>query len=1098
MNKIEGLDYRFDFEKSILIFNKKPDLDSINILYKTFPINFFTSISLLEKDNFLISNKNYNSDYEYIFSSEDYRPSYYNNSLSRKGSISRGVSFGNNQDVVVNSNLNLQLDGKLSNDLYITAAISDNNIPIQPDGTSQQLQEFDKVFIKLYNDKISLIAGDFELKKPKGYFLNYNKKAQGGNFSIKGNIENKNGEIFTVQSSISGAVAKGKLRRQEIKGVEGNQGPYKLSGTNNETFIIILAGTERVYIDGILITRGQDRDYIIDYNLGEISFTSSQPINKDKRIIIEFEYSDRNYTRFLITSSNTISFNKTNLWLNIYDESDNKNQPFDQDLSIAHRKLLSKIGDNLDMAIVPGFDSVNFETSEIRYMMTDTLVNGISYDSIFIYSTNPENAFYRISFSFVGANKGNYKKGISAANGRVYEWVSPLNGIPQGEYIPYKQIITPQKSQVITIGGESEINKKTSLNFEFGFSNNDINTFSKIDSFDDKGYALKFGLKQDIIKTENNYLGTNLNFEFLDRNFKAIENFRSPEFTRDWNLQTFYSSNNENIINGELVYSNKKYGSTSYNISYLNRVKEYDGIKNTIISNLKIKTWSLSTNASLLNSDDILYKTNFLRHNIQLTKELKVLKFGIKELVENNLWKISDNDSIASNSFSFKQYEAFISTNDTLKNKFSLSYKYREDNAPNTNMLKKSTTAQDMSFSTELNPDLNHRIGTTLTYRNLKVNDSSLYSGNSENNLIGKVEYNFKLLKGLATSSSFYEIGSGLERKTEFSFLEVAPGQGVFTWTDYNSNNIQELDEFEVAYYTDQANFIRIISPTAEYIKTYFSQINQNLNINPEVRWKNKKGILKVLSKFSNQFVHSISQKNTSNKLLEYANPFYNDVSQNKLVNLSSSLRNNLSFNRSNPKFGIDYIIQSNTNKMLLVSGFDTRNNFSHNLLVKYNFNVKIGLQNKIGIGDKSYSSEFFSNKNYKIDNKFNEFQFVFQPNLNNRISTKYNYKTKDNSTGLERLTINDIGIDYRLSSIKKGTLNITFNYIHYSYIGETSNSIAYEMLEGLLPGSNLTWSVNFQRQLSNGLQINLNYNARKSNDTKIIHTGGVQIRAFF
>ena len=48
------------------------------------------------------------------------------------------------------------------------------------------------------------------------------------------------------------------------------------------------------------------------------------------------------------------------------------------------------------------------------------------------------------------------------------------------------------------------------------------------------------------------------------------------------------------------------------------------------------------------------------------------------------------------------------------------------------------------------------------------------------------------------------------------------------------------------------------------------------------------------------------------------------------------------------------------------------------------------------------------------------------------------------------------------------------------------------------MPGSNLTWSVNFQRQLANGLQINLNYNARKSQDAEIIHTGGVQLRAFF
>jgi hypothetical protein len=1093
-------DYTFDFEKSAIIFNKKPETDTIKIHYKTFPVNFFSEAYLFKKDKFLIADKAIRSEYDYIFSSNDAaQSSYFDNSLSRKGSISRGISFGNNQDVIVNSNLNLQLDGRLSNDLYVTAAISDNNIPIQPDGTSQQLQEFDKVFIKIYNERISLTAGDFELRKPRGYFLNYLKKAQGADFGINGKIETKKEKAITIQSSVSGAVAKGKLRRQQIQGEEGNQGPYKLTGENYEMYIVVLAGTERVYIDGILMTRGQDRDYIIDYNLGEIIFTPSQPINKDKRIIVEFEYSDRNYTRFLITNSNTVSFGKTSLWLNIYDESDNKNQPFDQDLTTETRELLREIGNNLDMAIVPGFDSLAYEASEIRYRLTDTIADGIRYDSVFVYSTNPDNAYYRVSFSYAGANRGNYVKGVTAANGRVYEWIAPVGGIPQGDYIPYRQVVTPQKSQVITLGGESEITDKTKLLYEFGYSKNDLNTFSKLDSQDDIGYAFKLAVEQGIIKTENSYFGANLNYEFLQKNFKAIENFRAPEFTRDWNLESLYGTNNENILNGELTYSNKKFGNISYNLGYLNRSNgEYEGTQNSVKTNLKYRSWTLNANGSLLNSDSYLYNTLFLRHNIQITKDIWFFKLGIKETAETNLWKIPDSDSLTANSFSFNQYEAFIATSDTLKNKFSLSYIYRNDNAPISDVLNRSTSSQDISFSSEINPNINHRFKTIITYRRLDVKDTTLYSGESENNMIGKVEYNLRILKGMITSSTFYEISSGLERKTEFSYVEVAPGQGVYLWNDYNSNGIQELNEFEIAFNNDQANFIRVISPTAEYVKTYSSQINQNININPEIRWRDKKGILKFLSRFSDQFAYSVSQKNTSNNLLEYANPFYNDLDENKLVSLSSSLRNNLSFNRSNPKFGIDYIIQSNNNKTLLVSGFDTRTSLSHNILVKYNINSKFGFQNKTGTGDKSYSSEFFSEKDYKINNILNEFQVNFQPDLNNRITAKYNYRIKDNTTGEEKLIINDIGLDYRLSSVKKGTLNATFNYIYYNYNGETNTSIAYEMLEGLLPGSNLTWSVIFQRMLANGLQINLSYTARKSSDTKIVHTGGVQVRAFF
>ncbi len=1107
-NYLDTSAFMLDFSQAKIIWKKESEafklirVDSVTASYRVF--------------SFLLGKEFKNKNIDLISKGGTSIPLYYNpgsdqpeifrvQGLSRNGSISRGITFGNNQDVFVNSSLNLQLAGKLSDNVEILAAITDENIPVQPEGNTQQLQDFDKVFIQLSNNNNKLIAGDFELKRPDSYFMNFFKKGQGGYFTTEIPLNNNHpGKKRLLRSGISLAVSKGKFARNTLDVKEGNQGPYRLTGTSGETFIVVLSGTEKIFFDGVLLVRGVQNDYTIDYNTAELSFTVHRLITKDSRIVAEFEYSDKNYSRSLIYLNNEFESNKLKIKFNLYSEQDSKNQPLSIELDSAKKSVMANAGDNILNAVYPTADSVQINTNLVLYENKDTITSSGIY-TIYFYSSGNDSAYWQVNFSDIGFQNGDYVQDFNSANGRVFKWVEPVNGIHQGNYAPVALLLTPKKQQMITTGIEYTFYKNNSLVVEGAFSNYDINLFSIKDKSNDAGYATKIIYKNEIPISSDTIKGWKLanviNYEYKGKYFQPIERYRNVEFERDWNLGTTSIIKDEHISTFQSTLVKPSFLTLTYQLQSFIKGSAYQGLMNRGNGNVKWKKFTMLVNGSYLNTEGQNTLTKYLRHSTDISRPVWKFILGIKENSEQNKFINRLNDSLLANSASFRELQGYISTLDTGKSKANLSVKQRIDKAPSLNKFKPSTKAEEINLVTEFSRNPDNTLRTTTTYRTLIIEDSLLIKQDAAKTIVNRIDHTLNLWKGILAFNTYYEVSTGQERKLEYYYLPVINGQGVYAYVgDENLNGVQDLNEFAIAAFQNQANFIRVYIPTNDFINTRSNQFSEVLVISPAGNNSSDQGKELFIHRFSDQLSLRLDRKTKDESLLSSLNPFHQELANTNLISENSSIRNTFYYNRRSPVYGFDFTWQENKNKIFLTNGFETRIQRSRLLNIRWNINraalVHISYEN----GNRINRSDFFSTRDYNINSNSIEPRLSFQPQNNFRLTASYKYGDKKNIQGdfKERAISNKFQIEFKYTAVNSGNITAKVSLINIKYSAADDSFLAYEMLEGFKNGKNVTWGLIVERNLNNSVHLSLTYDGRKLQDSPIVHTGGVQFRAFF
>ena len=166
---VPDTDYSLDFVNGFLLWMKRPDTDSVRLTYRVFPYKLNPVARHMDYDSLL--NRFYVKPFEFNNQGDNQQRGIFDfGTLKAEGSFGRQIGFGNSQDAVLNSTLNLQLSGMLGDSIEVQAAITDNNIPIQPDGNTQQLNEFDQVFLQFKKKNWQLNLGDIDIRQKPGVF----------------------------------------------------------------------------------------------------------------------------------------------------------------------------------------------------------------------------------------------------------------------------------------------------------------------------------------------------------------------------------------------------------------------------------------------------------------------------------------------------------------------------------------------------------------------------------------------------------------------------------------------------------------------------------------------------------------------------------------------------------------------------------------------------------------------------------------------------------------------------------------------------------------------------------------------------------------
>lgn len=391
------------------------------------------------------------------------------------GSKSFAVEMGRNRDASLHQTLDLTLRGKVAGDLEVAASLSDQRLPFEPDGSTRELEDLDRVSLSLRAPQGGATLGDFRLEGVPGEFARVTRALQG----VQGEAK-----VGGLRWDVAAASPKGERRSSEFRGEEGKQGPYALLGRGADSDLGgIVAGSETVWLDGVKLRRGADLDYVMDYGAASLTFTVRHPITAESRIAVDFEGANGRYRRTFYAATTRRDWGHGGWYASYLREGDDAKSPLGASLTAEDRTALGAIGDSVTAPLPSGVRYVGSGAGSYVWDPSDP-------SRAHWLWLGPARGDYEVEFASVGAGRGSYADTLAADGSRFYRYM----GVTLGTFEPGRALAVPRENALMDLGGSARLGALF-LEGEGARSGFDRNSLSARDDGDNAGGAGRLAVR---------------------------------------------------------------------------------------------------------------------------------------------------------------------------------------------------------------------------------------------------------------------------------------------------------------------------------------------------------------------------------------------------------------------------------------------------------------------------------------------------------------------------------------------------------------------------------------------------------------------------